>query len=118
MNRRGFLTAILASSVAPAIVRAGSLMKVVAPLPPEFAEMIWTEGPGGLFTANVFMQTVRAVDFESGTLTMTYGQIAKWTRAGNVVTISGRCNAISAPAIAEAIVRMPVRAPRRVPFQS
>jgi hypothetical protein len=31
MNRRGFLTAILIGSAAPAIVRADSLMKIAAP---------------------------------------------------------------------------------------
>ena len=40
MNRRGFIGSIIAASAAPAIVRAESLMKIVAP-------SIWLPNPAG-----------------------------------------------------------------------
>lgn len=48
MNRRGFLSSILALGAAPAIVRAESLMKVsgiIVPLDP-FEGFEWTNRPG------------------------------------------------------------------------
>jgi hypothetical protein len=75
MNRRGFLGSILALGAAPAIVRAGSLMRVIAPpkLPPlngipafSFAADANTgfympnAGSGVLTIDNIVAQTLRA----------------------------------------------------------
>ncbi len=45
MNRRGFLGAILAAGVAPAVVRAESLMK-------------WTRAPSGLFLSGTEIEFI------------------------------------------------------------
>ena len=42
MNRRGFLSGILASTAAPAIVRADSLMKIVVPQQGLEPWQLWT----------------------------------------------------------------------------
>jgi hypothetical protein len=55
MNRRGFVTGlagILVAGVAPAIVRASSIMPVLAPLPVEYSWK-WIHGEGGILSIDV-----------------------------------------------------------------
>lgn len=53
MNRRRFLQAILATGIAPAIVRAESLMKIVIPSTKEVA---WFNGEIGKYEGVTFIE--------------------------------------------------------------
>ena len=72
MTRRGFLSAILALGVAPAIVRVSSLMPVRVPLPPEYSAWVfgnyeWTEVAGLLLNTKDALMAVHGAVSRSWT---------------------------------------------------
>jgi hypothetical protein len=96
MNRRSFLTAILATCSAPAIVRADSLMRIVPRDP--FGERFWI--PPGVPTWMPPGSVIDLMDYEEGWFTPTYVRqpdgvkmqfryrMARYTRTGGIVLFS------------------------------
>lgn len=52
MERRGFLKAILAAGIAPAVVKAGSLMRVEPIVVPSASSLDWWKGGNDVFFRN------------------------------------------------------------------
>jgi len=57
VNRRAFVTQIIALSVAPAIVRASSLMPIKPLRPLAWSYTRWVRGRNGLFAAPISIET-------------------------------------------------------------
>ena len=79
MNRRGFLQAILAASVAPAFVRSGSLMRMVSPVItiPRSVGAIWAVNELGGFYASFKLSEELRKSVQKEIVWQTYGKVSQ-----------------------------------------